>query len=163
MQDYGGVTGKAVDGVKRWHDEMRAAGLRVTRPRLAVLAEVRDHPHADVAEIAAGARGRLGALSTQAVYDAVHVLTQVGLLRCVELAGSPARFELQTGDNHHHAVCRSCGAIADIGCVASAAPCLRSAPAGDGVGYLIDEAEVTFWGICPDCQVRNSPTDWRSA
>lgn len=143
-----------------WHDRLRASGLRVTKPRLAVLAEVSEHPHADVERIAAGARKRIGSLSTQAVYDVLYALTDAGLLRRLEPAGSPARFELETGDNHHHLVCRSCGGIADVDCVTGEKPCLR---AGDQSGYLIDQAELTFWGICPECQVRNSPTDWRSA
>ncbi|KUH95626.1 Fur family transcriptional regulator [Mycobacterium sp. IS-3022] len=143
-----------------WHDRLRASGLRVTKPRLAVLAEVSEHPHADVERITAGARKRIGSLSTQAVYDVLYALTDAGLLRRLEPAGSPARFELETGDNHHHLVCRSCGGIADVDCVTGEKPCLR---AGDQSGYLIDQAELTFWGICPDCQVRNSPTDWRSA
>lgn len=135
--------------VALWHDEMRAAGLRVTRARLAVLAEVSEHPHADVDAISAGARKRLGSLSTQAVYDMLYALTAAGLLRRIEPAGSPARFELQTGDNHHHVVCRCCAAIADVECLTGQPPCLH---AGDDVGYLVDEAEVTFWGVCPDCQ-----------
>ncbi|WP_094287632.1 Fur family transcriptional regulator [Mycobacterium lehmannii] len=135
--------------VTRWHDDLRAAGLRVTKPRLAVLAEVRAHPHADVEQIAAGARRRIGSLSTQAVYDVLYALTDAGLLRRVEPAGSRARFELQTGDNHHHLVCRVCGALDDVDCEVGRAPCLHTS--GD-TGYAIDEAEVTFWGICPGCQ-----------
>lgn len=143
-----------------WRDALREAGLRVTQPRLAVLAEVHEYPHADVDAIAAGARERIGSLSTQAVYDVLYALTEAGLLRRIEPAGSPVRFELQTGDNHHHVVCRSCGAIVDVDCATGRAPCLHA----DGdTGYLIDEAEVTFWGTCPTCQVRNSPTDRRSA
>lgn len=133
----------------RWLDDLRAAGLRVTKPRLAVLAEVQNHPHADVEEITAGARRRIGSLSTQAVYDVLYALTDAGLLRRVEPAGSRARFELQTGDNHHHVVCRACGAIDDVDCASGRAPCLHTS--GD-TGYVIDEAEVTFWGICPGCQ-----------
>ncbi|MGV0793820.1 Fur family transcriptional regulator [Mycolicibacterium sp. XJ1819] len=135
-----------------WHDKLRAAGLRVTQPRLAVLAEVLAQPHADVETIAAGARRRIGSLSTQAVYDVLHALTRANLLRRVEPAGSPARFELQTGDNHHHVVCRKCGAIVDVDCATRQAPCLHTRT---DTGYLIDEAEVTFWGICPDCQAEN--------
>jgi len=130
-------------------DELRAAGLRVTRPRLAVLAEVAAHPHADVDTITTGARARLGSLSTQAVYDVVHALTDAGLLRRIEPAGSPVRFELATGDNHHHLVCRQCQAIVDVPCATGAAPCLQ---ASDEAGYLIDEAEVTYWGLCSACQ-----------
>jgi Fur family transcriptional regulator, stress-responsive regulator len=130
-------------------DCLRAAGLRVTRPRLAVLAEVASHPHADVETIATAARARLGSLSTQAVYDVVHALTGVGLLRRIEPAGSPARFELATGDNHHHLVCRACHEIVDVACAIGEAPCLQ---ASDDAGYLVDEAEVTYWGLCAACQ-----------
>lgn len=143
-----------------WEDELRAAGLRVTKPRLAVLAEVGEHPHADVDDIAAGARSRIGSLSTQAVYDVLYALTDAGLLRRFKPAGSPALFELETGDNHHHAVCRRCASIVDVSCASGEKPCLS---ASDGAGYLIDEAELTFWGICPSCRVPDSHVDWRSA
>ena len=135
--------------MERSDEIMRAAGLRVTRPRLAILAEVAEHPHADVEAIAAGARTRVGSLSTQAVYDAVHALTEAGLLRRIEPAGSRTRFEIQTGDNHHHLVCRACGAIVDVECATGRAPCLA---ASDDAGYEVDEAEVTYWGRCPECQ-----------
>lgn len=130
-------------------DRLRAAGLRVTRARLAVLAELTRSPHADVDTIAAGARARLGSLSTQAVYDVVHALTDAGLLRRIEPAGSPARFEIETGDNHHHLVCRNCASIVDVDCATGEAPCME---ASDDAGYLVDEAEVTYWGTCPNCQ-----------
>jgi Fur family transcriptional regulator, stress-responsive regulator len=133
--------------------ELRSAGLRVTRPRVAVLAEVDAHPHTGADAIAAGARARLGSLSMQAVYDVLHALTAAGLLRRIEPAGSVARFEVQTGDNHHHLVCRSCGAIVDVECAVGPAPCMR---ASDDAGYLVDEAEVTYWGLCPDCQTRDA-------
>ena len=129
-------------------EDLRAAGLRVTRPRLAVLAEVAAHPHADVETIATGARARLGSLSTQAVYDVLHALTAADLLRHIEPAGSPARFELARGDNHHHLVCRACHDVVDVPCATGEAPCLQ---ASDDAGYLIDEAEVTYWGLCPAC------------
>lgn len=129
-------------------DRLRAAGLRVTRPRLTILSVVTEHPHADVDTIAADARARLGSLSTQAVYDVLYALTGAGLLRRLEPAGSPVRFEVQTGDNHHHLVCRVCRAIVDAPCATGSAPCLR---AGDDAGYLVDEAEVTYWGLCPAC------------
>jgi Fur family transcriptional regulator, stress-responsive regulator len=128
---------------------LRAAGLRVTRPRRAVLAEVAAHPHAAVETIAIGARETLGSLSTQAVYDVVHALTDAGLLRRIEPAGSPARFELATGDNHHHLVCRACGEIVDVACATGEAPCLQP---NDDAGYLVSEAEVTYWGLCAACQ-----------
>jgi Fur family ferric uptake transcriptional regulator len=130
-------------------DELRAAGLRVTRPRLAVLAEVASHPHADVETIATGARARLGSLSTQAVYDVVHALSDASLLRRIEPAGSPARYELARGDNHHHLVCRACRDIVDVPCATGQAPCLR---ASNDAGYLVDEAEVTYWGLCAACR-----------
>jgi Fur family ferric uptake transcriptional regulator len=132
-----------------WHETLRTAGLRVTKPRLAVLAEVTEHPHADVESIAAGARKRIGSLSRQTVYDVVYALADLGLLRRIEPAGSPVRFERETGDNHHHLVCRSCGVIVDVECLTGDRPCLQ---AGENSGYLIDEAEVTFWGVCPQCQ-----------
>lgn len=130
-------------------ERLRSVGLRVTQPRLAVLAEVAEHPHADVERIAVGARVRLGSLSVQAVYDVLHALTNAGLLRRIEPAGSPVRFEVQTGDNHHHLVCRACGAIVDADCATRQAPCLQ---ARDEAGYDVDEAEVNYWGLCPDCQ-----------
>ncbi|MBI2242957.1 MAG: transcriptional repressor [Nocardioides sp.] len=130
-------------------EDLRAAGLRVTRPRVAVLAEVSEHPHADVDTIATAARARLGKVSTQAVYDVVHALTDAGLLRRFQPAGSPARFELATGDNHHHLVCRACHRIVDVACATGEAPCLQ---ASDDAGYLLDEAEVTYWGLCANCQ-----------
>lgn len=130
-------------------DKLRAAGLRVTRPRLAVLAELENQPHADVETIATGARARLGTVSTQAIYDVVHALTRVGLLRRVEPAGSRTLFEIETGDNHHHLVCRGCGVIVDVHCATGEAPCLQ---ASDDHNFRIDEAEVTFWGLCPACR-----------
>lgn len=130
--------------------QLRERGLRVTSPRLAVLravSEIGDHP--DVEQITAHARERLGTVSTQAVYDSVRALTDAGLLRRIEPAGSPARFETRVGDNHHHVVCRRCGTARDIDCAVGAAPCLE--PSGLG-GFVIDEAEITFWGLCPDCR-----------
>jgi Fur family ferric uptake transcriptional regulator len=129
-------------------DRLRAAGLRVTVPRLAVLAEVAERPHADVGVIAAGVRTRIGSLSTQAAYDIVYALAQAGILRQIQPAGSAARFEVETGDNHHHVVCRACGEIADVPCAVGEAPCLEAGDSGD---YLIDEAEVTYWGLCSSC------------
>lgn len=132
---------------ERLPDELRVRGLRVTAPRLAVYRAVAETPgHPDVEIIARRARGLIGTLSTQAVYDA---LTAAGLLRRIEPAGSPARFETRVGDNHHHVVCRGCGAARDLDCVVGAAPCLKPDDVG---GFLVDEAEVTFWGICPECQ-----------
>jgi Fe2+ or Zn2+ uptake regulation protein len=133
------------------HDarRLRDAGLRVTSPRLAVMGAVRERPHATVDEITASARARAGAVSTQAVYDVLRALATAGLARRIEPAGSPARFELRVGDNHHHVVCRVCGAVADVDCAVGHAPCLIPE---DASGYLVDEADVTYWGICPACR-----------
>lgn len=128
--------------------QLRDAGLRVTRPRLAVIEALGRQPHADVDSIADAARAELGAVSTQAIYDVLRAFSTVGLVRRIEPAGSPARFELRVGDNHHHVICRSCGVIADVDCAHGSAPCLT---ASDNHGFSIDEAEVTYWGICPDC------------
>ena len=130
-------------------DRLRSAGLRVTAPRLAVLDALADHPHGDVDVIARAVRTRLGAVSTQAVYDILRALTGARLARRIEPAGGPARYETRVGDNHHHVVCRRCGATTDVDCAVGAAPCLE--PSTDE-GFLIDEAEVTFWGYCPTCQ-----------
>lgn len=130
---------------------LRSAGLRVTRPRLAVLDVLAEGGHLDVDEIARRVRTRLDSVSTQAVYDVLGALSRAGLARRIEPAGSPARYEARAGDNHHHVVCRSCGVIADIDCVVGAAPCLDP---GDAGGFEVDEAEVTFWGLCPDCRFR---------
>lgn len=138
---------------------LRSAALRVTQPRMAVLAAVHAHPHSDVDTIARAARESLGTVSTQAVYDVLAALTEAQLIRRIEPASSPARFEARVGDNHHHIVCRTCGAIADVDCVVGAAPCLI---AGNDQGFLVDEAEVTFWGVCPDCRdpsASGSPSD----
>lgn len=129
--------------------DLRAASLRVTRPRAAVLDVVRRHPHADVDTIAALVRTDVGPVSTQAIYDVLRALSEASLIRRIEPAGSPARFEARVGDNHHHAVCRLCGAVTDIDCAGGETPCLQ---AGSPSGFLIDEAEVTYWGLCPDCQ-----------
>ncbi|MEU5851286.1 Fur family transcriptional regulator [Saccharopolyspora shandongensis] len=130
---------------------LKEASLRVTRPRVAVLTMVSDNPHADTDTIAMAVRRELGSVSTQAVYDVLRALTEAGLVRRIEPAGSPARFETRVGDNHHHLVCRKCGAIADVNCAVGEAPCLH---AEDPRGFVLDEAEVTFWGICPDCLSR---------
>ncbi len=127
---------------------LRGASLRVTRPRVAVLTAVRDHPHADTDTIIGLVRADLGEVSHQAVYDVLRVLSDVGLLRRIQPPGSVARYEARVGDNHHHVVCRSCGAIADVDCAVGAAPCLT---ASDDHGYTIDEAEVVYRGRCPAC------------
>ncbi len=138
---------------------LRDARLRVTRPRLAVLDAVSLHPHADTDAIATVARAALGSVSTQAVYDVLAVLTTSGLVRRIEPAGLVARFELRVGDNHHHVVCRSCGSIADVDCAVGHRPCLD---ASDSQGFVIDEAEVTYWGICPHCTTTPPPNPTRS-
>lgn len=127
---------------------LRRAGLRVTRPRLAVLRAVRSNPHAHTESIIAATRAELPDVSHQAVYDTLHRLTTAGLLRCIQPAGSLARYEARIGDNHHHAICRSCGAVADVDCAIGEAPCLTPS---DDHGFAIDTAEVVYWGICPDC------------
>jgi Fur family transcriptional regulator, stress-responsive regulator len=127
---------------------LRGASLRVTGPRVAVLAAVHDHPHADTDSIIGAVRGDLGVVSHQAVYDVLRVLTGAGLVRCIQPMGSVARYEARVGDNHHHVVCRSCGAIADVDCAVGYTPCLTAA---DDAGYEISEAEVIYWGRCPEC------------
>jgi Fur family transcriptional regulator, stress-responsive regulator len=134
-------------------EELRGAGLRVTAARVALLEIVRDGDHLGVEAIASGVRDRLGHISLQAVYEALHALTAAGLVRRIEPAGSPARFEGRVGDNHHHVVCRSCGAVADVDCAVGEAPCLI---APDDQGFSIDEAEVTYWGLCPGCSTARS-------
>jgi Fur family transcriptional regulator, stress-responsive regulator len=134
-------------------EELRGAGLRVTAARVALLETVRLGDHLDVEAIAAGVRDRVGHVSLQAVYEALHALTAAGLVRRIEPAGSPARFERRVGDNHHHIVCRSCGAVADVDCAVGEAPCLI---ASDDHGFFVDEAEVIYWGLCPDCSTARS-------
>ncbi|MGZ6717715.1 MAG: Fur family transcriptional regulator [Solirubrobacteraceae bacterium] len=128
---------------------LRGAGLRVTAARVAVLSEIQAGQHLTADQVAAEVRIRIGAISTQAVYDVLSALTRAGLLRRIEPAGSPTRYETRVGDNHHHVVCRSCGTIADVDCVIGERPCLSPSEAG---GFIVDEAEVTFWGMCPKCQ-----------
>ncbi|WP_426562008.1 Fur family transcriptional regulator [Angustibacter sp. McL0619] len=127
---------------------LRAASLRVTRPRVAVLSAVHAHPHADTDSIIRLVRRDLGEVSHQAVYDVLRALTGAGLLRRIQPSGSVARYEARVGDNHHHVVCRSCGAIADVDCAVGEAPCLT---ASDDHGFAIEEAEVTYWARCPEC------------
>jgi Fur family transcriptional regulator, stress-responsive regulator len=134
-------------------EELRGAGLRVTAVRVALLETVRHGDHLGVEAIASGVRDRIGYVSLQAVYDALHALTAVGLIRRIEPAGSPARFEGRVGDNHHHVVCRSCGVVADVDCAVGEAPCLT---ASDDRGFSIGEAEVVYWGLCPDCFIADS-------
>jgi Fe2+ or Zn2+ uptake regulation protein len=132
---------------------LRAVSLRVTRPRLAVMAALRDHPHVDTDTVIALVRERLPAVSHQAVYDVLRALTDAGLVRRIQPAGATARYEMRVRDNHHHVVCRSCGAIADVDCSVGNAPCLT---ASDDHGFVIDEAEVVYWGFCPACVSQRS-------
>lgn len=136
-----------------FHEMLRAAALSVTRPRLAVLSAVDAHPHADTESVIGAVREELPKVSHQAVYDSLRALTAAGLLRRIQPSGSVARYESRIGDNHHHVVCRSCGAIADVDCAVGEAPCLT---ASDDRGYLIDEAEVVYWGLCPDCSTAHN-------
>ncbi|GGS62558.1 transcriptional repressor [Planobispora rosea] len=130
-------------------DLLRRAGLRVTAARLAILQTVREGDHLDVETIHQGVLQRVGQVSLQAVYDSLNALHGKGLLRRIEPAGSPARYETRVGDNHHHLVCRRCGRVTDVDCAVGHAPCLD--PASDA-GYLVDEADVTYWGVCPACR-----------
>jgi Fur family transcriptional regulator, stress-responsive regulator len=129
---------------------LRDAELRVTRPRVAVLTAVFDHPHADTASLIEAVRGDLGDVSPQAVYDVLRALTDADLLRRIEPAGSVARYESRVADNHHHLICRGCGAIADVDCAVGETPCLT---ASETHGFTIDEAEVIYWGTCPVCAI----------
>jgi Fe2+ or Zn2+ uptake regulation protein len=130
-----------------------AAGRRITRPRVAVLRAVYAHPHADTDSIIRAARVEVPEVSHQTVYDALNVLTGAGLVRRIQPSGLVARYESRVGDNHHHVVCRTCGAIADVDCPIGEAPCLT---ASDDNGFTIDEAEVIYWGVCPDCLIATS-------
>ena len=127
---------------------LRESALRVTSPRLAVLSAVNENPHADTESIIDVVRGNLGAVSNQAVYDVLKALTSAGLIRRIQPQGTVARYETRVGDNHHHVVCRSCGAIADVDCSVGHAPCLTPSA---GSGFSIDEAEVVYWGLCAEC------------
>jgi Fur family transcriptional regulator, stress-responsive regulator len=127
---------------------LRDAGLRVTQPRLAVMAALEHQPHADTDTVIRAVRATAGDVSHQAVYDVLRALTAAGLVRRIEPAGSVARYELRVGDNHHHVVCRDCGRIADVDCAVDETPCLT---ASEDHGFVIDEAEVVYWGRCPAC------------
>jgi Fur family ferric uptake transcriptional regulator len=133
---------------------LRKVTLRVTRPRVAVLTAVATHPHSDTDSIIRAVRRELPDVSHQAVYDVLRALTTAGLVRRIQPAGSVARYESRVGDNHHHVVCRACGAIADVDCVIGDAPCLTAA---DDNGFTIDEAEVVYWGRCPQCLETERP------
>ena len=129
-------------------EELRGAGLRVTAARVALLDAVREGDHLGVEALATQVRGRIGHVSLQAVYEGLNALTDAGLIRRIEPAGSPARYEGRVGDNHHHLVCRSCGRVADVDCAVGSAPCLT---VSQDHGFTVDEAEVVFWGLCPGC------------
>lgn len=135
---------------------IRGVGLRVTRPRVAVFSAVRAHPHADTDSILGAVRRDLPSVSHQAVYDCLRVLTDTGLVRRIQPAGSVARYEARVGDNHHHLVCRACGVIADVDCAVGETPCLV---ASDDGGFAVDEAEVTYWGLCPRCSEKSRGSD----
>ncbi|WP_307854676.1 Fur family transcriptional regulator [Micromonospora sp. C31] len=139
--------------------QLRAVSLRVTRPRLAVLAALRDHPHVDTDTVIALVRVAQPTVSHQAVYDVLRALTDAGLVRRIQPAGATARYECRVGDNHHHVVCRSCGAIADVDCAVGRAPCLT---ASDDHGFTVDEAEVVYWGTCPECATERT-SQWSAS
>lgn len=134
---------------------LREHGVQVTAQRLAVLGAVSAHPHGTADDVAESVRSEIGAISRQAVYDALAVLADCGLIRRIQPAGSPARFEDRVGDNHHHLICRSCGQMVDVDCAVGQTPCLTAA---DDLGYEIDEAEVVYWGRCPECVSADAPS-----
>ncbi len=127
---------------------LRERGVPVTAQRIAVLNAISEMPHSTADAIAGKVRATIGTISKQAVYDALGMLTSKGLIRRIQPAGSPALYENRVGDNHHHAICRSCGKTADVDCAVGRRPCLTAA---DDSGFVIDEAEVIYWGTCPDC------------
>ena len=131
---------------------LRRHGIQVTAQRLAVLSAISGRPHCTADDVARAVRAEIGAISRQAVYDTLGLLADKGLVRCIQPAGSPARYEDRTGDNHHHLICRGCRRMVDVDCAVGAAPCLT--PAADS-GFEIDEAEVIYWGRCPVCRARS--------
>jgi Fur family ferric uptake transcriptional regulator len=144
-------------------DRLRQRGIQVTAQRLAVFRVVAGTPHIAADAVAEAVRAEIGAISLQSVYDALGLLVAEGLIRRIQPAGSPARFEDRVGDNHHHLICRDCGRVVDVDCAVGSAPCLTAA---DASGYEIDEAEVAYWGRCPDClrkgRKRTRPSKSRS-
>lgn len=128
--------------------ELRQKGIYVTAQRLSVLQAVEGHPHATADQVLQAVRGDIGTISRQSVFDTLNTLTDLGILRRIQPMGSPARYEGRTGDNHHHLICRTCSAVEDVDCAVGARPCLTAA---DDHGYVIDEAEVIYWGYCPSC------------
>jgi Fe2+ or Zn2+ uptake regulation protein len=137
-------------------DLLRRHGLQVTAQRLAVVRAVSDGAHGTADDVAEAVRTEIGAISRQAVYDALGVLVEKGLVRRIAPSGSPARYETRVGDNHHHLICRGCGGIVDVDCAVGSAPCLD--PLHDH-GYEVDEAEVIYWGRCPACRTETDPTN----
>lgn len=134
---------------------LRSAGLRVTAPRVSVLSTLAGHPHATADILVGRVRAELGSVSTQAVYDILRAFTAAGLTRRIEPSGPPALFEVRVGDNHHHLICRSCGSINDVDCAVGDAPCLT--PSQQPAGFVVDEAEVVYWGYCPSCNDATQP------
>ncbi|CAN5709524.1 fur family transcriptional regulator FurA3 [soil metagenome] len=128
---------------------LRESGLRVTAPRVMVLRVLAARPHAAADAVMDAVRAEFGAVSTQGVYDVLRACSEVGIVRRIQPAGGPARYELRVGDNHHHLVCRLCGSVSDVDCAVGEAPCLEPS---DRSGFDVDEAEIVFWGVCPDCQ-----------
>jgi Fur family transcriptional regulator, stress-responsive regulator len=146
-----------VSSTSDYAQRLRLADLRVTRPRIAVLEAVHAHPHADTETIFSSVRNGLPDVSRQAVYDVLNALTAVGLVRRIQPLGLVARYESRVGDNHHHVVCRTCGVIADVDCAVGDAPCLTPSDDNHALdGFVLDEAEVIYWGICPDCSTADS-------
>jgi Fur family ferric uptake transcriptional regulator len=137
-------------------DLLREQSVRVTAQRVAVLVAVAEHPHRTTEEIDTAVRSELGAISRQAVYDVLAALAEAGVVRRIQPAGSPARYEARVGDNHHHLICRACGRTVDVDCAVGEVPCLTAA---DDAGYEVDEAEVIYWGRCPDCVATAAPGD----
>lgn len=148
FQNWGRLPRAAVGTPQDTTALLRQHGVQVTAQRLAVLRAVGERPHATAADIDAAVRSEIGAISMQAVYDALAILTDKGIIRRIQPAGSPARYENRVGDNHHHLICRSCGQMADVDCAVGETPCLTAA---DAAGYEVDEAEVIYWGRCPEC------------
>ncbi|WP_349827338.1 Fur family transcriptional regulator [Brevibacterium litoralis] len=138
---------------KAQEDSLRRVSLRVTRPRVEVLAAVREHPHTETSGVIEHVRHHLPDVSHQAVYDSLRVLTESGLLRCIQPSGTVARYETRVGDNHHHLVCRVCNVIVDVDCAVGEAACLTPSHSHD---FVVDEAEVIYWGLCPDCAARST-------
>lgn len=136
-------------------DVLRSQGIQVTAQRIAVLRAVSDMPHATADSVAEAVRADIGSISLQSVYDSLDLLVAKGLLRRIQPVGSAARFENRVNDNHHHVICRDCGRVVDVDCVVGAAPCLTAA---DDLGFDIDEAEISFWGRCPDCRTTTNNT-----